>query len=345
MCSTPCGITEVGTNRRPLDRLASLVLNALRHHRGRHEGLICVNADDRPVLNALRHHRGRHQIAQGKATGVIPCSTPCGITEVGTEESPIKHVIPSVLNALRHHRGRHQAIRPDDSPPGDVLNALRHHRGRHIAERTVVIDRTVLNALRHHRGRHHSGTPRCLTVKCAQRLAASQRSARSRAHGCNAMPPNVLNALRHHRGRHPFPHDLFHPWPKVLNALRHHRGRHTVEFDAKGALAGAQRLAASQRSARRSQSRCPAARPVLNALRHHRGRHDHHGRTAGRSEIVLNALRHHRGRHPGCRPRSAEKIEVLNALRHHRGRHNGDGVTPSVPIKCSTPCGITEVGT
>jgi len=35
---------------------------------------------------------------------------------------------------------------------------------------------------------------------------------------------------------------------------------------------------------------------------------------------------------------------VLNAFRHHRGGHNVDVNGPTIPGRCSTPFGITEVG-
>ena len=154
-CSTPCGITEVGTSvdeavRSPVrgaQRLAASqrsarswryavhveqrdVLNALRHHRGRHtigsldrssgrDGAQRLAASQRSaraaehlrpisdtVLNALRHHRGRHQsLVERPLRSICVCSTPCGITEVGTRDRPTSRRDRVVLNALRHHRG------------------------------------------------------------------------------------------------------------------------------------------------------------------------------------------------------------------------------------------------
>ena len=60
-CSTPFGITEVGTNDAPRGERTHQVLNAFRHHRGRH------------ISSSIR----------GKPPRV--CSTPFGITEVGTD--------------------------------------------------------------------------------------------------------------------------------------------------------------------------------------------------------------------------------------------------------------------
>ena len=108
MCSTPFGITEVGTrlirNRRrgrgcaqrlsasqrsapsrlTLPRDKSHVLNAFRHHRGRHGPHRHQDRSSRSVLNAFRHHRGRHLPEGDSNLSGAMCSTPFGITEVGT---------------------------------------------------------------------------------------------------------------------------------------------------------------------------------------------------------------------------------------------------------------------
>ena len=97
-CSTPCGITEVGTSWMPWSRLVAP---------GR-------------VLNALRHHRGRHGDGDSSSeSSMMECSTPCGITEVGTtQSSAVISAVLSVLNALRHHRGRHVNPAPNRVEPG-----------------------------------------------------------------------------------------------------------------------------------------------------------------------------------------------------------------------------------
>ena len=114
-CSTPCGITEVGT---AIGRDHDLgpchaVLNALRHHRGRHR-------IDRHPLQKLVHlcstPCGITEVGTFHVLGtrfkIWKCSTPCGITEVGTRPAPTSPRSPGrVLNALRHHRGRHKARR------------------------------------------------------------------------------------------------------------------------------------------------------------------------------------------------------------------------------------------
>ena len=188
VCSTPFGITEVGTlwppPRAPLtasaQRLSASqrsalnrhrrrvsrksVLNAFRHHRGRH----CIRrrnlATHNPVLNAFRHHRGRHLQGVATATGKPMCSTPFGITEVGTRPGQLlrpAHPACStpfgITEVGTRRTGRHGRT-------GRVLNAFRHHRGRHghlNAGRET--ESRVLNAFRHHRGRHPSAWP-CSTT-------------------------------------------------------------------------------------------------------------------------------------------------------------------------------------
>ncbi len=227
LCSTPCGITEVGTHR-PTRLLPRLDL----------------------------------------------CSTPCGITEVGTHRNHPDHDrrIEPVLNALRHHRGRHGVSTRGSPARRTVLNALRHHRGRHTstrpsrseprcAQRLAASQRSAQRAgsawisramCSTPCGITEVGTPRKLgrrpPTACAQRLAASQRSARF----CVQLVllfVRVLNALRHHRGRHLRQLVFRLLCDPVLNALRHHRGRHFGFGTTITILPSAQRLAASQRSA------------------------------------------------------------------------------------------------
>ena len=114
MCSTPCGITEVGTPPTlPNSALSVYVLNALRHHRGRHDAESRIKpARVRPVLNALRHHRGRHT-RRSRSIGLRPivCSTPCGITEVGTS-ADLDMPAVSITCAQRLAASQRSAHRP-----------------------------------------------------------------------------------------------------------------------------------------------------------------------------------------------------------------------------------------
>ena len=185
-CSTPFGITEVGIgNGERSSGRAALMLNAFRHHRGRHRNAAMI-PDDRgkEVLNAFRHHRGRHPFPIFSASFRSQCSTPFGITEVGifiahrsyrpfsmcaqrlsasqrSACAPEQNDAPEFL-AQRLSASQRSAY-PDESQDApamqQVLNAFRHHRGRHPAHITrVSLQRlTVLNAFRHHRGGHPTG--------------------------------------------------------------------------------------------------------------------------------------------------------------------------------------------
>ena len=85
-CSTPFGITEVGTSawqrERRYKRMGAQRLSASQRsaHFSPFEELRVFR-----VLNAFRHHRGRHNAIPPPAIGFrVGCSTPFGITEVGT---------------------------------------------------------------------------------------------------------------------------------------------------------------------------------------------------------------------------------------------------------------------
>ncbi len=157
---------------------------------------------------------------------------------------------------------------------GAQVPTLRHHRGRHpiaVAPERIGGDRAVLNAFRHHRGRHRSTVDAVPNATSAQRLSASQRSAPRpitappipASNRCSTpfgiteagttddsphAAPAVLNAFRHHRGRH-LSDAIDRLDLRALNAFRHHRApsRHPITDQAHSS---AQRLSASQRSAR-----------------------------------------------------------------------------------------------
>ena len=229
-CSTPFGITEVGTQRRRPGRPSGQVLNAFRHHRGRHTDNHDETGREAEVLNAFRHHRGRHATIQCKTETGIVCSTPFGITEVGTkadvmsvndEEAGIVCSTPFGITEVGTLVHRHAEDRPGvcSTPFGitevgttDILvltdGAVRCSTPFGITEvGTIMTDRVTV------------GSPG------AQRLSASQRSAPCAA-GRNQQAALVLNAFRHHRGRHTQSRSMLND--------------HTC----------AQRLSASQRSAR-----------------------------------------------------------------------------------------------
>ena len=226
------------------------MLNAFRHHRGRHQELHGRFHDLCSVLNAFRHHRGRHGAERGREFGNLLCSTPFGITEVGTSRSGSQGF------------------------PGDG----------------------------------------------AQRLSASQRSARAHL-GPHVSAFPVLNAFRHHRGRHRRPSVGQAGWPSAQRLSASQRSAHAGWPSSSSPTASAQRLSASQRSApllaeeSRRARECSTPFGITEVGTQSNGRSDLRGRD------VLNAFRHHRGRH----------VEVGGCLPFHDW--------------CSTPFGITEVGT
>ena len=155
------------------------MLNAFRHHRGRHRTNPCDLRGLPRVLNAFRHHRGRHMPPPFGTGRCWKCSTPFGITEVGTPRDR-----PTLVSA-----------RQCSTPFGitEVGTLIMPMKSR--------------------------------TWNRAQRLSASQRSARQQG-ACRRREARVLNAFRHHRGRHTCD-GLENPGGRlVLNAFRHHRGRH-----------------------------------------------------------------------------------------------------------------------
>ena len=135
-CSTPFGITEVGTGGiSGHDRARGSVLNAFRHHRGRHVAIRHGRHWVQGVLNAFRHHRGRHRRHRRRADlrSRVTCSTPFGITEVGTRG------LSSARSRSPSDSAQRLSASQRSAPPGalklmhasSVLNAFRHHRGRH----------------------------------------------------------------------------------------------------------------------------------------------------------------------------------------------------------------------
>ena len=321
-CSTPFGITEVGTRDGRSKDLNGAVLNAFRHHRGRHAFAFTrhpmqvsgaqrlsasqrsarVKAQSEPaprlVLNAFRHHRGRHFPIIEDTGFMFKCSTPFGITEVGTR------------------RGTR------DAPRQPVLNAFRHHRGRHEScVRVHVGNLSVLNAFRHHRGRHNKRVAlRTTAPPSAQRLSASQRSARFLSRR-KRLPITVLNAFRHHRGRHSTvrertpaqwscstPFGITEVGTGVYSKTGEEVGQCSTPFGITEVgtrlrkrtgmgKEGAQRLSASQRSAPLSFAASSAfERGAQRLSASQRSAHETRG-FHRLSSIVLNAFRHHRGRH------------------------------------------------
>ena len=207
------------------------------------------------VLNAFRHHRGRHAITRSATLALGECSTPFGITEVGT---CVHHPIGADNRRCSTPFGITEVgtlvASASPSPPAGAQRLSASQRSAPARNRSGYWRFQVLNAFRHHRGRHSERrTPVRKTVMCstpfgitevgtiddplknaeeagAQRLSASQRSA----------PPRER---------------LLPEQMSVLNAFRHHRGRHMILRRSRAPVRCAQRLSASQRSAPASRRR------------------------------------------------------------------------------------------
>ena len=183
MCSTPFGITEGVTRCSKLVTIPMVpVLNAFRHHGGRHATIPdgigwprdrcstpfgITEGVTRPgraplarrtlVLNAFRHHGGRHAESNGTDRPFILCSTPFGITEGVTSCSLTGRGVPEPC-----------------STPFGITEGVTGGGGMRI-----VLALVVLNAFRHHGGRHASQSSVSARYVCAQRLSASRRASRS----------------------------------------------------------------------------------------------------------------------------------------------------------------------
>ena len=207
--------------------------------------------------------------------GARMCSTPFGITEVGTWRAGVI-VDPGrlVLNAFRHHRGgRHAEGRAGIHR---LVRAQRLSASQRWAHQTLPHPQRqpiVLNAFRHHRGGRDRVCDSCLDhVLSAQRLSASQRWAR--------VPPLASSPIP---GLCSTPFGITEVGASFVNATTVTGSACSTPFGitevgtpaATTALSptrSAQRLSASQRWAL-----LPAApwlarvMSVLNAFRHHRG--------------------------------------------------------------------------
>ena len=327
-CSTPCGITEVGTRARPRSSVGA-------------SG--CSTPCGITEVGTRRGCDGRRPSVQ--------CSTPCGITEVGTRrdrgaevssDDSAQRLAASQRSARRHRVDRNVDLPRCSTPCGITEVGTIAHRGRRMPSCRLCSTPCGITEV----GTRRSPTAPIDGSACAQRLAASQRSA----------------------------HDRLRPWPiRGLSAQRlaaSQRSAPRPRLDLHGAASSAQRLAASQRSARRSCGTRSARRlRVLNALRHHRGRHAGQRsvlRTGQSSAQRLAASqrsapvrlrpmpsRWYRCSTPcGITEVGTRRVDaalpawsVLNALRHHRGRHTLASRRSIGLAACSTPCGITEVGT
>ena len=234
------------------------VLNAFRHHRGRHPPHPSAHSRLRYVLNAFRHHRGRHPAGPPGWPCRRTCSTPFGITEVGTtgwDDDGTGGTGAQRLSASqRSARGR----------------VVKKERPRPCAQRLSASQRSA----QYIRG------PASRPAVRAQRLSASQRSALPhRARRGDLV--RVLNAFRHHRGRHSRVAKILPafalcstPFGITEVGTRSISARHSISVACStpfgitevgtsltiaraAAAVSAQRLSASQRSARNPPARVP----------------------------------------------------------------------------------------
>ena len=85
------------------------------------------------VLNAFRHHRGRHVRLSIMSERLRMCSTPFGITEVGTGVGlDLGRPATDVLNAFRHHRGRHADAARGRTPPASAQRLSASQRSARV---------------------------------------------------------------------------------------------------------------------------------------------------------------------------------------------------------------------
>ena len=184
MCSTPFGITEVGTPSLRLSRHAWLRAQRLSASQR------SARDDSRAVADGIARaqrlsasQRSAHVVSPADLEADRACSTPFGITEVGTRRRAIPVRVTG--SAQRLSASQRSARRR----PGAVSGPS--------AECSTPFGITEVGT---------SGLDDCRTVSAsgAQRLSASQRSAQVAA-SAELAQTDVLNAFRHHRGRHAAP--------------------------------------------------------------------------------------------------------------------------------------------
>ncbi len=183
-------------------------------------------AGERRVLNAFRHHRGGHPRPGWGRTGDEVCSTPFGITEVGTRRIPAVLSIVSCAQRLSASQRWARADGTSTAIAEIVLNAFRHHRGGHLPANPPLRSQSMCSTPF---GITEVGTGRMgrdmAPRRRAQRLSASQRWAPA----CRAHPgPCFVRAQRLSASqRWALAPALIHSGDRhVLNAFRHHRGGH-----------------------------------------------------------------------------------------------------------------------
>ena len=203
------------------------------------------------MLNAFRHHRGRHEFKTWLEGFAERCSTPFGITEVGTTPVPSAFAGPKRAQRLSaSQRSARPPLRFDDgdnvcsTPFGitEVGTCRPECRGSRVNLCSTPFGITEVGT----GGSRGNVRP----ASSAQRLSASQRS---------ALLVRLLSLDRQDLCSTPFGITevgtdgsivLRRAVLEVLNAFRHHRGRHSDwMLDTSRLQIRAQRLSASQRSA------------------------------------------------------------------------------------------------
>ena len=278
-CSTPFGITEVGTTKKASHGHEFRVLNAFRHHRGRHapcQETSCSSAErSAQRLSASQRSARASSVTwvsllgcaqrlsasqrsalagRGGNDGENRCSTPFGITEVGTpctthKERPAPPGAQRLSASQRSARWKSMwRLMPGkcSTPFGitevGTTRASSASHARQCAQRLSASQRSALSS------RSESIT----SIPCAQRLSASQRSARSESENEHCTN-RVLNAFRHHRGRHLAGSSCSATFISCSTPFGITEVGTHGQSVARRAVQCAQRLSASQRSARRDE--------------------------------------------------------------------------------------------
>ena len=226
-CSTPFGITEVGTRRRPVDHdHGHEVLNAFRHHRGGHpcrRRLVLMRELCAQRLSASP--KWALGVLAGMPLPLITCSTPFGITELGTRKLAFEIVARrqsaqrlsaslrwALVQACSQRSSGRRCSTPfgitevvTPSRPANETSAVACSTPFGITEvgtHDLVVGTdaasSVLNAFRHHRIGHTLPTLAVIVLEGAQRLSASPKWAPAAADQIPTVAPAVLNAFRHH---------------------------------------------------------------------------------------------------------------------------------------------------
>ncbi len=294
------------------------------------------------MLNAFRHHGCREIPSVFRSSVVYQCSTPFGITAVGSPCGRVRK--PTARCAQRLSASR-------------LSGACRAPRGRRAC--------SVLNAFRHH-GCREQRSPSCApTIRSAQRLSASRLSgvpggvsaadldACSTPFGITAVGSVIRRDLLTPLVRCSTPFGitavgrgvgavriLYVPGAQRLSASRLSGGRPPSPSPQADS---AQRLSASRLSGAAS---CPRTSARWSAQRLSASRLSGVPRSRRRGICVgvLNAFRHHGCREHGHTERGGDRGGVLNAFRHHGCREGRESTAGTTATSCSTPFGITAVG-